>query len=186
MSEIKIRRAEIEDAEMLADLCYQTFWDAFHEHPENAPEDMAAYMEKAFNVETIHTELAAENSVFLIAEIENEPAGYAKITLGAIEDGIVAEKPIELNRLYSHQKFLGKGVGAKLMDECFQIAKENDCDVMWLGVWEYNPRAQAFYKKYGFTEVGKHIFQLGSDAQTDLLMQIDLKGKKAKRERGEN
>lgn len=174
MSEIKIRRAEIEDAEMLAELSYKTFWDAFHEHPENAPEDMAAYMEKAFSVETLRAELNDENVIFLIAELENELAGYAKITLGAIEEEIVAEKPIELNRLYSHQKFLGKGVGQKLMDECFRVAKENNCDAMWLGVWEFNPRAQAFYKKYGFTEVGKHIFQLGSDAQTDLLMQKNL------------
>lgn len=174
MNEVKIRRAEIEDAEMLADLSYKTFWDAFHEHPENAPEDMAEYMEKAFSVEAIRAELNDENAIFIIAEFENESAGYAKITLGAIEDGIVAEKPIELNRLYSHQRFLGKGIGQKLMDECFRIAKENDCDAMWLGVWEFNPRAQAFYKKYGFREVGTHIFQLGSDPQIDLLMQKDL------------
>jgi ribosomal protein S18 acetylase RimI-like enzyme len=174
INEIKIRRAEIEDAEMLAELSYKTFWDAFAEHPENAPEDMANYMEKAFNVETIRAELDEKDSIFIIAEIENEAAGYAKITLGAIEDGISAEKPIELNRLYSHQKFLGKGVGARLMDECFQFAKENNCDVMWLGVWEFNPRAQAFYRKYGFYKVGKHIFQLGSDSQTDLLMQKEI------------
>ncbi|MEO6589289.1 MAG: GNAT family N-acetyltransferase [Pyrinomonadaceae bacterium] len=182
-NEIKIRRAVMEDAVMLAELCYKTFWDAFHEHPENAPEDMADYMEKAFNVETLHAELAEENSIFLIAEIDNKAAGYAKITLGAIEDGITAQKPIELNRLYSHQKFLGKGVGAKLMGECFRIGRENNCDVMWLGVWEFNPRAQAFYKKYGFCEVGKHIFQLGNDPQTDLLMQVKVE--KANREEGE-
>lgn len=182
-NEIRIRRANIEDTETLAELSYKTFWDAFHEHPENTPEDMADYMEKAFNVETLRTELAEENSIFLIAEIENEAAGYAKLTLGAIEDGITAEKPIELNRLYSHQKFLGKGVGAKLMDECFQLARENNCEVMWLGVWEFNPRAQAFYRKHGFYEVGKHIFQLGSDPQTDLLMQVKVE--KAKREKRE-
>lgn len=174
MSEIKIRKATIEDAEMLAELSYQTFYDAFHAHPKNAPEDLADYMEKAFNPETVRAELAEENSIFLVAEIENEIAGYAKVMIGAIEDGISAEKPIELNRLYSHQKFLGKGVGARLMERCFRIAKENDCDVMWLGVWEFNPRAQAFYKKYGFREVGRHIFQLGSDPQIDLLMQKDL------------
>ncbi len=174
MQEIKIRHADATDVEMLRELSYKTFWDAFHEHPENAPEDMADYMEKAFSLKKIRAELNEKNSVFLIAEIENEPAGYAKITFGAIEDKITAEKPVELNRLYSHQKFLGKGVGARLMDECFQIAKENGCDVMWLGVWEFNPRAQAFYREYGFYEVGKHVFQLGSDAQTDLLMQKEL------------
>jgi ribosomal protein S18 acetylase RimI-like enzyme len=174
MSEIKIRRATAEDAEMLAELSWKTFYDAFHAHPKNAPEDLADYMEKAFNRETVRAELLEENSIFLIAEIETETAGYAKVMVGNIEDGISAEKPCELNRLYSHQKFLGKGIGARLMNECFRIARENDCDVMWLGVWEFNPRAQAFYKKYGFREVGRHIFQLGSDPQIDLLMQKDL------------
>jgi GNAT superfamily N-acetyltransferase len=175
MSEIKIRRAAIEDAEMLAKLSYRTFYDAFHAHPKNAPDDLADYMEKAFSGEQTRRELAEEKSIFLVAEIEGETAGYAKIMIGAIEDGITAGTPCELNRLYSHQKFLGKGVGARLMEECFRIAKENDCDVMWLGVWEFNPRAQAFYKKCGFREVGRHIFQLGADPQIDLLMQKDLK-----------
>lgn len=174
MSEIKIRQATVEDAEMLADLAYKTFWDAFHDHPKNAPEDLADYMRKAFNLEQTERELVEENSIFLIAEIENEPAGYAKIMFGNIEEGITSENPIELNRLYSKQDFLGKGIGAKLMEECFRIANDNNCDVMWLGVWEYNPRARRFYEKYGFREVGKHVFQLGSDAQIDLLMQKEL------------
>ena len=174
MSEIKIRQAAIEDAEMLADLSYKTFWDAFHAHPKNAPDDLADYMQKAFNPEQTRRELAEENSIFFIAEIENEPVGYAKIMLDSCEPEITGKKPIELNRLYSKQEFLGKGVGARLMDECFATAREFGCDVMWLGVWEYNPRAQKFYEKYGFREVGKHIFQLGSDAQTDLLMQKEL------------
>lgn len=174
MDDLRIRRAAIEDAEMLAELSYKTFWDAFHEHPKNAPEDMADYMDKAFSLEQTRRELSDANSIFLLAEINESPAGYAKVTLGATEEGITANNPIELNRLYSHQEFLGKGVGAALMDECFKIADENQCDVMWLGVWEFNPRAQAFYRKYGFYEVGKHIFQLGSDPQIDILMQKKL------------
>ncbi len=175
MSEIKIRQTSVEDAEMLAELSYKTFSDAFQGHPKNAPDDMADYMRAAFNVGQIGKELAEENSIFLIAEIAGDPAGYVKLKINNIEEPVEAAKPIELCRLYSKQEFLGKGVGAKLMEESFRIARENDCDVMWLGVWEYNPRAQAFYRKYGFYEVGKHVFLLGSDAQTDLLMQKKLK-----------
>jgi ribosomal protein S18 acetylase RimI-like enzyme len=171
---INIRKATIEDAEILTDLSYKTFWDAFHEHPKNAPEDLADYMAKAFNVEQIRSEISDKNSIFLIVEIENEPAGYAKLITDSIEHGITAEKPIELSRLYSKQEFLGKGVGAGLMKECFAVAKNLECDVIWLGVWEYNPRAQRFYEKHGFREVGKHVFLLGSDAQTDLLMQKEI------------
>ncbi|MEZ5424819.1 MAG: GNAT family N-acetyltransferase [Pyrinomonadaceae bacterium] len=172
--QIKIRLAVAEDEEMLADLSWQTFWDAFHDHPKNAPEDLADYMEKAFDRETIRGELSEKNSVFLIAEIEAEPAGYAKLMFESREEGIEAERPVELNRLYSHQKFLGKGVGRTLMDECFRLAAERGCDAMWLGVWEYNPRARRFYEKRGFRYIGRHVFQLGSDPQIDLLMQREI------------
>jgi diamine N-acetyltransferase len=174
MSLVKIRQATVEDARLLTDLSYTTFWDAFAHHPKNAPDDLNHYMRQAFNVEQIAAELADPNSVFLIATIDEKPAGYAKLIVGNIEPGIAATRPVELSRLYSHQEFLGKGVGQNLMDACFEFAKEQTHDVMWLGVWEFNPRAQAFYRKNGFREVGKHTFQLGSDPQTDLLMQTEI------------
>ena len=174
MTSINIRQATLEDAKPLTDLSYTTFWDAFAHHPKNAPDDLAYYMRQAFNVEQITAELQDPKAIFLIAEIEGEFAGYAKITIGAIEPGITAERPVELNRLYSQQKFLGQGVGQALMDACFERAKRHDHDVMWLGVWEYNPRAQRFYEKNGFKVVGSHTFVLGSDPQTDLLMQRGL------------
>lgn len=174
MNPIEIREANVDDAKALTDLAYTTFWDAFAHHPKNAPDDLAHYMRQAFNVDQIAAELADEKSIFLIAEIEGEPAGYAKIIIGAIEPDIKAERPVELNRLYSHQQFLGKGIGQALMDACFERAKQEARDVMWLGVWEYNPRAQRFYEKNGFRVVGSHTFQLGEDPQTDLLMQKEL------------
>jgi diamine N-acetyltransferase len=172
--QIVIRQAVLEDYEMLTDLAYSTFWDAFHDHPKNAPHDLADYMQKAFGLEQVRSELSDPASIFLIAEIESETAGYAKLIIDSTEHGITAENPVELNRLYSHQKFLGKGVGQKLMDACFKKGLELGHDVMWLGVWEYNPRAQRFYEKNGFYQVGKHTFQLGSDPQIDLLMQKEL------------
>lgn len=171
---INIRQASPDDAKLLTDLAYTTFWDAFAHHPKNAPDDLNHYMRQAFSFEQTTAELEDEKSIFLIGELAGEAAGYAKIILDSIEAGIVAERPIELNRLYAHQKFLGHGVGQKLMDACFERARSQSCDVMWLGVWEYNPRAQRFYEKNGFRVVGSHVFQLGSDPQTDLLMQKEM------------
>ena len=108
---IPIRRANDLDAELLTALARVTFWDAFHEHPKNAPEDMAAYMAEAFSEDAVAAELADPKNIFLLAEIEGEAAGYAKLTNGAIEEGITAERPIELNRLYSHQRFLERALG---------------------------------------------------------------------------
>ena len=174
MTSTSIRPATLDDAKLLADLSYTTFWDAFANHPKNAPDDLAHYMQKAFTVEQITTELADPNSIFLLAEIAGELAGYAKIIIDNIEQGITAERPVELSRLYSRQEFLGKGVGQTLMDACFNRARHEGRDVIWLGVWEFNPRAQRFYEKNGFRSVGRHIFQLGSDPQTDLLMQKEI------------
>jgi diamine N-acetyltransferase len=174
MTSIEIRQAAAEDAALLTDLAYTTFWDAFAHHPKNAPDDLAHYMRQAFSLDQISEELADPKSIFLIAEIAGEPAGYAKLIYESKEPDIIAEWPVELSRLYSHQKFLGQGIGQALMDACFQRAKETNRDVVWLGVWEYNPRAQRFYEKNGFRFVGKHTFLLGSDPQTDLLMQKEL------------
>lgn len=171
MTSLFIRHAVPEDAQSLTDLSYATFWDAFAHHPKNAPDDLAHYMRQAFNVEQITRELADPKSVFLVAEIDGELAGYAKLIFDSTEPDIIAEWPVELSRLYSQQKFLGKGVGQALMDACIERAKQEGRDVMWLGVWEYNPRAQRFYEKNGFQTVGSHTFVLGSDPQTDLLMQ---------------
>ncbi|HJS52719.1 MAG TPA: GNAT family N-acetyltransferase [Pyrinomonadaceae bacterium] len=174
MSELSIRQATTYDAKLLTDLAYTTFWDAFAHHPKNAPDDLAHYMRQAFSLEKIAAELTEQNNIFLIAELGDETAGYSKIIIENIEPGITAERPVELSRLYSHQKYLGQGVGQMLMEACFERAKQEDRDVMWLGVWEYNPRAQRFYEKNGFRVVGKHTFQLGSDPQTDLLMQKEI------------
>ena len=171
---ISIRPATLEDAGPLTNLSYTTFWDAFAHHPKNAPEDLSHYMRQAFNLDQIASELADPNSIFLIATIDEKPAGYAKLIMNSIEQGITATRPVELSRLYSQQEFLGRGVGQNLMDACFERGKDEGCDIMWLGVWEYNPRAQRFYEKNGFNVVGKHTFQLGADPQTDLLMQRQL------------
>lgn len=174
MSPITIRQAVPEDAKLLTDLAYTTFWDAFAHHPKNAPDDLNHYMRQAFNQEQIAAELTDAKNIFLIAEIDGDAAGYSKIILDTIEPGITAERPVELSRLYAHQKHLGQGVGQKLMDACLERAVSDGRDVMWLGVWEYNPRAQRFYEKNGFRVVGSHIFHLGKDSQTDLLMQKEL------------
>lgn len=171
---ILVRQATADDAKPLTDLAYTTFWDAFAAHPKNAPDDLNHYMRQAFSVEQITAELAAEKSIFLLAEIEGELVGYSKLILDNIEPGVTATQPVELSRLYSQQKYLGKGVGQTLMDACFERAKQDGRDAMWLGVWEFNPRAQRFYEKNGFRIVGSHTFQLGNDPQTDLLMQKDL------------
>jgi len=164
-----IRHASAGDAALLAELGKRTFVETFAEI--NTPEDMAAYVASAFTREQLEIELCDPAATFLIAEAEGLPAGYAKLHTGTPEDCITGPRPIELVRLYVLRDFLGRAVGAALMAACLDEARRAGHATIWLGVWEHNERAKAFYRKWGFREVGSHVFQLGSDAQTDLLME---------------
>ncbi len=163
-----IRQAGPVDAALLAELGAHTFSETFA--ATNKPEDMAAYLAAAFSPAQMVAELADPLATFFIAEVDARAAGYAKLYAGAAEAGIEGEKPIELVRLYVAQEWFGRGVGAALMDACVDEARRRGHRTLWLGVWEHNGRARAFYRKGDFRDVGQHIFQLGDDAQTDILM----------------
>jgi ribosomal protein S18 acetylase RimI-like enzyme len=172
--EVIIRSADLSDAPLLAEIGRISFDDAFSSHPANDPKDMAAYMNEAFDEQTIASELNDPNSHYFIAEVGGNPAGYAKIKTNSIEDGIVASNPVELCRLYSLTEFIGCGIGKALMLKTLEFAKNHEADVLWLGVWEFNLRAQDFYRRFGFEKCGEHTFLLGSDPQTDWLMTLKL------------
>jgi diamine N-acetyltransferase len=171
MSEtLKIRRATTDDAEVLAQIGRQSFYEAFAEHPKNHPDDMKIYMDESFSIENLKKELSDADAIFFVAELENEIIGYAKLQQNSREDCVSGENPLELNRLYALDRHIGKGIGKALMLECLEFAETNQHDVFWLGVWEFNFRAQKFYEKFGFEKCGEHVFQLGSDPQIDWIM----------------
>jgi ribosomal protein S18 acetylase RimI-like enzyme len=176
MSKIKlnIRRGTVEDAELLAPLAVKIFNDTFAGNPLNKPDDMQAYITEFLSVGVFSKDLADENSIFFIAETEKKIIGYAKLIEYSTENCVSDENPIELNKLYITHEFHGKGIAQALMEKCFAEAKSKNYQTMWLGVWEFNFRAQKFYQKFGFRQVGNHIFQLGSDPQTDWIMEKDL------------
>lgn len=163
-----VRRASTADAELLAELGARTFAETFA--ADNSPEDMAAYMAASFNVGRLTEELNDPSSLFFVAEVEGGAAGYAKLLAGEVPGGVEGERPVELARLYVSREWYGRGGGPALMRRCLDEARALGFETVWLGVWERNLRAQAFYRKWDFQEVGEHIFQLGSDAQRDVLM----------------
>jgi ribosomal protein S18 acetylase RimI-like enzyme len=167
-----IRRGQAEDARLLAELGARTFSDAFA--ADNTTENMADYLASAFSPEQQASELADPHCLFQIAENNGVAVGYAMLRSGNVLDSVTGDKPIELVRLYVSREILGSGVGAALMQACIGEAKREGFTTLWLGVWENNHRAQAFYRKWNFHEVGTHVFQLGDDPQTDLLMQHSI------------
>ena len=171
-AKIEMRYGTVEDAPLLADLGARTFQETFA--AENTPQDMAVYLCASFGAERQAAELADPKSVFFIAEVGGQAVGYARLHSGAPAEGVTGERPIELLRIYALREWAGRGVGPRLLEACIAEAQARGHDVLWLGVWERNLRAQAFYRKWGFVEVGQHTFQLGSEPQTDLVMQNQL------------
>jgi diamine N-acetyltransferase len=169
---LTIRRGTVADAGLLSELGARTFSETFA--ADNTPEDMAAYNATFFSVTQQTAELADPASTFLIAEVEGVAAGYAKLHDGAPEKGVGGANPVELVRLYVSRDWLGRGLGAQLMRACLDEARQSGHDTIWLGVWERNARAQAFYQKWNFRTIGEHMFQLGSDRQRDLVMERPL------------
>ena len=169
-SPLNIRPAVAKDAEQLAKLAAQTFTDAFA--CDNTVEDIRAYVRDAFNTTRIQSELQDPANGFLLAFLEgaSDPIGYAKLRSGTTEQSVTGPRPIELERLYVSQSVIGQGIGARLMEASLEVACDGEYQTIWLGVWEQNERAIAFYQKWQFEAVGDHIFQLGTDSQRDLIM----------------
>ena len=163
-----IRLATAADIDLLAEIGAETFRDTFKD--QNSPENMALYLAESFGHQQQALELADPASCFLIAEVASEPVGYAHLKGAHAPVEISGRKPMEIARIYARKAWIGKGIGARLMQACLSQAAQEDCDVVWLGVWELNPRAIAFYREWGFREVGTHVFQLGNDPQRDVLM----------------
>jgi GNAT superfamily N-acetyltransferase len=170
---IKIRYAASVDNVLLAELGRQTFSDSFA--ADNTPEDMAAYLAASFSPQIQAAELADPNTVFLIAEAAGKTVGFARMKESLPLPGITGARTIEIVRFYSIKARIGRGVGAALMQACLDEASRRGCDSIWLDVWKHNPRAIAFYHKWGFVEVGTAIFKLGDDLQHDLLLQKSLR-----------
>ena len=171
-SDLTIRRGTLADAALLSEFGARTFTETFA--ADNTPEDLAAYIATSFNVAQQTAELEDPGATFLIAEVDGRAAGYAMLHKGQPEKGVEGANPVELVRLYVSRDWLGRGIGEQLMRACIDDARQAGHDTIWLGVWERNARAQAFYRKWDFRMVGEHVFQLGSDSQRDILMERTL------------
>lgn len=169
---MNIRYATTADAKMLSALGAKTFFDTFAK--DNTPENMDLHLRTSFSPEIQFNELSEPENIFLIAEVDSTPVGYAQLVLNSTEETVHGTKPLEIRRIYAVQEYLGKGIGKELMNAAIQEARQRDCDCVWLGVWEKNPRAIAFYQKWGFKEVGTHTFTVGTDPQRDFIMELSL------------
>jgi len=170
---VQISIAGRTDAELIADLSRRTFCDTFA--PHNTPENMDLFLNTQFTREQLMDQVGAPRNIFLLAHLNDEAVGYARLYEGTeLPPAIAGSEVIEISRLYAGQQVIGKGVGKALMQACIDLGREKGKEWIWLGVWEHNHRAIAFYEKMGFGIFDRHIFLLGRDIQYDWLMRRRL------------
>ena len=172
MESIIIQKVTPQEIDLLQQIGRQTFFETFS--AGNTEENMNKYLEEGFSKEKLAAELADPNALFYFAWLDQKVVGYLKLNFGASQTELKDDKAVEIERIYVVKEFHGKRVGQLLYEKALEVAREAKASWVWLGVWEENPRAISFYKKNGFVEFDKHIFKLGDDEQTDLMMKLML------------
>lgn len=172
MNNIVIKKVKINELDQLQKIGRQTFYETFAS--DNSEENISKYFDEGFSVAKLTTELGDKNAEFYFATVDNNVIGYLKINFGQSQTELQDDKAVEIERIYVLKEYYGKNIGQLLYDKALTIARQKNADFVWLGVWEQNPRAINFYKKNGFVEFDKHIFKLGNDEQTDIMMKLKL------------
>ena len=162
-----------DDSKLIADISHETFYHAFA--ADNSKEDMDQFLNEQFTKGKLMLEVGAAENTFYLAFDGDAVAGYVKLRDARKPNSLGDVKGLEIARLYALPAFIGKGVGSLLMELSIKVAKEKQKEVLWLGVWEKNHRALAFYEKWGFEKFGETEFLLGSDLQRDWLMKKDVR-----------
>lgn len=166
----RISTAQLESLQAIARITFDETFSAF-----NTEQNMTKYLEERFSTVQLTSELADPDCHFFLALLGDKTIGYLKLNAGRAQTELKDNKAVEIERIYVLKEFQGKHIGQLLFRKAIDVAVELQAEYIWLGVWENNHRALAFYRKNGFTEFDRHIFRLGNEEQTDLMMKLELK-----------
>lgn len=173
MGSIEIKRVTLNDIGALQKIGRRTFQETFSS--VNTEENMTQYLKEGFSQEKLTAEVNNPHSEFYFAMWSNTVIGYLKLNFGSSQTELKDAQALEIERIYVLQEFHGQKVGQSLYEKAMETATQAGVDYVWLGVWEENHRAIRFYTRNGFVEFDKHIFRLGEDEQTDIMMKLQLK-----------
>jgi ribosomal protein S18 acetylase RimI-like enzyme len=169
---IRIRRAEEDDALELSVLAERTFRTAFAE--SNTAANMQLHCATTYGQALQLAEIRESSRETWVAEADKRLLAYVQLRLGAVSPMISGERPVEIQRFYVDASHHGTGLAHQLIAHVLARAEAAGSSALWLGVWERNPRALAFYRKWGFDVVGEQTFKVGDDPQRDLVMRRDM------------
>lgn len=165
---ITIKKCNLDNASELQKISVETFTETFKEH--NSPEHLNAYLEKAYNLVALEQELANPSANFFFVYWDQEIAGYLKVNTDEAQTEAMGSGSLEVERIYVKKHYQKHGLGKALLNKAFEIALDKKKKAIWLGVWEDNTNAIAFYQKKGFVQTGAHSFFMGDDEQVDLIL----------------
>jgi diamine N-acetyltransferase len=171
-SSVLVEKADESKHQLLATLGRQAFLDAFAAYSKES--DMNDYLNQAFHPELIRSQLADYRVTYFIAYVNHEPAGYAKLKRNSTVPELEGKNVIQLERIYALGRFLNRGVGKILMENCMRVARDENFQAIWLGVWQKNARAIQFYEKWGFKKIGFKQFVIGGEVNDDFVMALEL------------
>ncbi|MDF8369296.1 GNAT family N-acetyltransferase [Weissella paramesenteroides] len=164
-----IKKLDLTDINELQKVSVETFYDTFAD--QNTEKNMQDYLSNSYNFETLTEELKNKNSFFyFVLNDEDNIMGYLKLNINDAQSEDDFENALEIERIYIRKEFQKQGLGKVLYNIALTKATELEKQRIWLGVWEFNQNAKAFYQHLGFEFVGSHIFNMGADPQTDLIM----------------
>ena len=170
MALFNIEKVNENEVAQLQSISRQTFAETFSD--SNSKENMNKYLTENLSIEKLSEELNNENSHFFFIKDGERNIGYLKLNMGPSQTELKDETALEIERIYVIQEYQGKKVGQQLYEKAIQVAKEKKAQYVWLGVWEENHKAIQFYNKNGFQVFDKHVFVLGDEKQTDLMMRL--------------
>jgi ribosomal protein S18 acetylase RimI-like enzyme len=170
---VSLRHAAPADLAALTELSRRTFIDTYAQH--NRPEHLDHYLRQSLTVAQWQAELSTPGAVVLLAEVEGALAAYAEVRQGFVPGCVRTPVPVELARIYVAREYQGGGVGGALMAAALDEAARKGGTGLWLGVWQKNERAIAFYRRWRFETVGTQFFPMGPDLQEDWVMVRELR-----------
>lgn len=169
---INIQKCTLSDLHMLQEISIDTFTETFSS--QNSPANMNAYLESTFTLTRLEKELSDPSSEFLMVYCHHEVAGYLKVNVNDAQSERMGDDALEIERIYLKSKYQNSGLGKYLLTKAAETAIGLDKKKIWLGVWEKNEKAIAFYQKMGFVQTGTHSFYMGEEEQIDLIMSKTL------------
>lgn len=172
MEPLAIKKITLDDLDQLQKIGIKTFTQTYA--ADNTEANFKQYLENSFSLVKLKTEITHKDTAFYFVTLRENPIGYLKVNFGAAQTENKKENSLEIERIYVLKKFQGKRVGQLLFEKALEIAQQMNVDYVWLGVWEKNPKAIRFYQKNGFVEFDQHIFILGEEEQTDLMMKLKV------------